>query len=736
MNNNERSTFLQSLSIKDFDIETLRKKTRECIKQRKDNLTSKSTERRLIQEQCKKFGIEDNTDLIEPELKLDTKGMNIEEFIKDEENKMEKFKKQVKEKRQKLENKIKEVHNQEKLIETIISKRNLLEHFQKRLAELLQEYSSIIIPDEEEVDDLKNDIETYQNIIKLIKIKQSFKEAREEYDAMYEMESKKIKEQLEILTKNIDECNKYILNEEQRKTYNKQIENVNKLTSLLKEIKTSELIDYSDNINQLLETIESEIELLEDIEFDTELYNKVNDLKIQLSKAEEEYQNIIKMMKEGEGHRHNCPKCKTGLMIYNNSIKEHNINIDELKKEKGEKEQTIKTLKNNIKIENEKIKQLQCEANEAKQKQNKLEQYKEKLNIYKDIEQVDIKQIKNKLEQDISYTTKLNMYKKEFEKIDKMKTLKPDVLPPHLIKKRDNLLKTKKQYEVLKEEIEDYDPLSVEEYGQMILDNNTKLSNIESDIKKSNKISGEIKLTEKNIKDCEEFIQNTITEDIQIINKEIIELKESLEKAETNIEKLQKRDDRIKKYQKEFELYIQKYELLIRYNDVKNEEGICVRSLAKSEEFIKMINEAESLSLSQTIQTINEELEEFISAFFGDNFTVSLTTFKQTKDGDKKAMIDIQIIKDGEIVPLDGLSGGEYDRVSLAFFLAFNKSSKCNIILLDECLASLHPELVEEIVEMIKERMDNKLVMFTLHQANTGIFDEVIDVCKYRCFHS
>ena len=199
---------------------------------------------------------------------------------------------------------------------------------------------------------------------------------------------------------------------------------------------------------------------------------------------------------------------------------------------------------------------------------------------------------------------------------------------------------------------------------------------------------------------------------------------------------MQKRDDKIKKYQKEIEIYTQKYELLTRYNEIKNEESICVRALAKSEEFIKIITEAESLSLSQTIQNINEELEEFISAFFGDNFTVSLTTFKQTKDGDKKPMIDIQIIKDGEVVPLDGLSGGEYDRVSLAFFLAFNKSSKCNIILLDECLASLHPELVEEIVEMIKERMNNKLVMFTLHQANTGIFDEIIDVCKYRCFNS
>jgi hypothetical protein len=279
MNNNDRSTFLQSLSIKDFDIESLRKKTRECIKQRKDKLTSKSTERRLLQEQCKKYGLEDNITLNEPELKLDTKGIKIEDFIKEEETKMEKFKKQVKEKRQKLENKIKEVHNQEKLIDTIISKKNLLEHFQKRLNELLQEQSTIIIPDEEEIDDLKNDIETYQNIIKLIKIKQSFKEAREEYDAMFEMESKKIKEQLEILTKNIDDCDKYVLTEEQRKLYNKDIENANKVTSLLKEIKTSELINYSDNINKLLNTIESEIEELEDVEFDTDMYNKINTIK-------------------------------------------------------------------------------------------------------------------------------------------------------------------------------------------------------------------------------------------------------------------------------------------------------------------------------------------------------------------------------------------------------------------------------------------------------------------------
>uniref|UniRef100_A0A6C0HDP4 Rad50/SbcC-type AAA domain-containing protein n=1 Tax=viral metagenome TaxID=1070528 RepID=A0A6C0HDP4_9ZZZZ len=736
MNNNERAAFLQSLSIKDFDIENLRKRVKEAIRNRKDKLNSKSTERRLIQEQCKKFNIDDNIELIKPELKLDTKGLNFEEFRKEEETKMEKFKKQIKDKRQKLEDKTKELHQQEKLIETISSKQNLLTHFEVRLNELVKEHSNINIPDEEEIEEIKEENKNYDKIINLIRLKTLFKHAKDEYDSMIDIEGKKIKEQLESLTKNIEECNKYLLTEEQRKQFNKQIENNNKLNTLLKEIKTSELVEYTSNIKTLLKNINNEIEDLDEIEFDTDLYDKINEIKIELGKEEELYKNIIKMMKEGETHRHNCPKCKTGLMIYNNTIKEHNINVEELKKERDEKEQKIKLIKTNIKLENDRLKDLQTKANEEKQKHTKLTQYKERLEEYKDIELIDTKDIRQKLEQDISSSAKLSMYKKDFEKIDKIKTLKPDVLPLHLAKKRDNLLKAKREYEELKEDVIDYRPAPVEEYEHLILENYTKLNNIEKTKKQLEKLIKEIYTIETSIKECKDFIQNTQTEDIIKLNKEIEEIKESIDKTESNIEKMQKRDDKIKKYQKEIENYCQKYEILTRFNEIKNEESICVRALAKAEEFIKIIGEAESLSLSQTIQNINEELEEFISAFFGDNFTVSLTTFKQTKDGDKKAMIDIQIIKDGEIVPLDGLSGGEYDRVSLAFFLAFNKSSKCNIILLDECLASLHPELVEEIVEMIKERMDNKLVMFTLHQANTGIFDEVIDVCKYRCFHS
>jgi hypothetical protein len=42
------------------------------------------------------------------------------------------------------------------------------------------------------------------------------------------------------------------------------------------------------------------------------------------------------------------------------------------------------------------------------------------------------------------------------------------------------------------EEIEDYEPLSIEEYEQMILDNNTKLSNIELNIQQINKVNHDL----------------------------------------------------------------------------------------------------------------------------------------------------------------------------------------------------------------------------------------------------
>jgi ABC-type Mn2+/Zn2+ transport system ATPase subunit len=69
-------------------------------------------------------------------------------------------------------------------------------------------------------------------------------------------------------------------------------------------------------------------------------------------------------------------------------------------------------------------------------------------------------------------------------------------------------------------------------------------------------------------------------------------------------------------------------------------------------------------------------------------------------------------MQDGEQVPIESLSGGEFDRLSLALFLCFNKTSKSDIILLDECLASLHSELVEDIINKCQWIIKPILILF------------------------
>ena len=117
-----------------------------------------------------------------------------------------------------------------------------------------------------------------------------------------------------------------------------------------------------------------------------------------------------------------------------------------------------------------------------------------------------------------------------------------------------------------------------------------------------------------------------------------------------------------------------------------------------------------------------------------DTYLINLEKWnQQTSIKNKLQDIDVTIIRDGETIPLDSLSGGEFDRVALALFLAFNKVSKSKLIMLDECLSSLHAELVEDIVDMIKTKLHDKMVLITLHQANTGMFDNIIDIEGYRC---
>ena len=74
------------------------------------------------------------------------------------------------------------------------------------------------------------------------------------------------------------------------------------------------------------------------------------------------------------------------------------------------------------------------------------------------------------------------------------------------------------------------------------------------------------------------------------------------------------------------------------------------------------------------------------------------------------------------------LSGGEKDRILLAFTLAFSELNHSSLVLLDECINSLDQETTEIIINGIKTLYSGKNIICISHQVIHGMFDQVINL--------
>ena len=193
--------------------------------------------------------------------------------------------------------------------------------------------------------------------------------------------------------------------------------------------------------------------------------------------------------------------------------------------------------------------------------------------------------------------------------------------------------------------------------------------------------------------------------------------------------KFEKRIKNIEEYNNLKEKYDRQNKLRISLSMAQINEKNVHRGLTKAEELLECVQKAENVSLESCLNVINSDIEEYVSVFFNEgSINMKLVSYKDVKDGDKKFAIDVMITHENEICALDTLSGGEYDRLALALFLSFNNASNKELIMLDECLSSLHAEAIEDIIDLIKMKYSDRLVIMTLHQSNTGMFDSVIEI--------
>jgi DNA repair exonuclease SbcCD ATPase subunit len=670
----KKMDFFNKIALKDIDIKGIKERTKEYIKNIKQELNDKMNEIRILNNELTTFKKKDQYD--ENEMKKEfpsiidkIKESFLETYIEQENDKREECNRYIKMLREELKIKRIEMNKYEENNKINIEMNSKIEIINK------------------------NNID---NIEKIKNINKEIKEDNSEY-------INKIKLVIKYLNYNV-ENNK--LNEELNKTKSF-------LINKIKEIYTKIKKEYNEeNDENLLDKLNKK---RDDLKINVEDKDKIiEELKIKIIELDNEIENLNKIMK--------CPKCSSHLMIKNKNIElykdnsdsdilnvsEYKTKLEEYKKSKSiileEKDKIIKNI-DKIKIDINSIIRSEQELKIIEENgDNILKNIKKKIDDNKE----NKKEIENRLNRELD-SRFIEMLLKEDNFID-----------------MDDIKKWR--------DILEYDEIDMINLLLEIVDNrNQDIRERENHIKRIKEIEKEIDNNKKRINEYNSKIKeidiksiNNNIERIEYIEKELIEKdkeKELNDKINIEINKYISYRDEINRYDK----------LRERIKINEEEEKKIIKKLSVSERLLKKINDSEALSITNTLNNINSLINYYINNFFTNNdIQMQLTPYKETSKGDKKSGLDIEIYYNGEKIGIDNLSGGEYDRCLLVLFLSFNSMINSDIILLDESLSSLNGELVEEIIDILKNSLKDKLVLITLHQANTGIFDHMIDVEKLR----
>jgi len=152
-----------------------------------------------------------------------------------------------------------------------------------------------------------------------------------------------------------------------------------------------------------------------------------------------------------------------------------------------------------------------------------------------------------------------------------------------------------------------------------------------------------------------------------------------------------------------------------------------LRCLVKLRDHVK---NAEQKCISDFIYSLNQHASLYIEQFFPDeDIRIELKTTQETKStGKEKISLNFELSYRQINGDLSYLSGGERDRVNLAFTLALSEIINNRVLLLDECISSLDAETTNIVLENLREKYKGKLVILVSHQATQGFFDRVIEL--------
>ena len=238
-------------------------------------------------------------------------------------------------------------------------------------------------------------------------------------------------------------------------------------------------------------------------------------------------------------------------------------------------------------------------------------------------------------------------------------------------------------------------------------------------------------LLEQQITDIEHVIENDLKQFLEEYNKYTSceslskhepKIKEEIEQLENELEELEEKDEKIKAFdenQQEIELYNSKIEEI---SNLKGDEENLTKKVHASNLLKNKIVEAESVAISNVIRMINVNVQNYIDIFFRDvqkGMSIEISSFKENCG---KPQINLKILNGGDEMDLNMLSGGELQRVIIAFNLTLCDIFNCPFLLLDEVDAPLDDKNIIKFGAMLEEISELSQVAIITHNKATMKF--------------
>lgn len=325
------------------------------------------------------------------------------------------------------------------------------------------------------------------------------------------------------------------------------------------------------------------------------------------------------------------------------------------------------------------------------------------------------------------YSNEIRIMSEKLKKIENPKSELDELI---FLKREFEKLKNKKyvNFENIPQEIslsfQELQELSISEFENLIDEKNEQLEFALKNKTQFNILTKKIERKEKELKELEYDVH--INFDIKGIKNEYEKISKDYEKS---LEAINKNKD-IQYQHQRYQQYLMHKEatekLKLKIVEIKKENEKLEQRQKELFSVREKSAQAEVLALDKTVDTINTIAKNYLDQFFKDPITVMIDNYKQGKNDLQCKMNTIIEYRGEEYSSIDQLSGGERQKCELAFELAINEFMKSNILMLDECINNLDNEVNTEIIELLRDNAQNKLIMMISHECVNGLFDKVV----------